>query len=79
MCSTLAGNYRCMHLSAFGMRLVLVAAGLGCRAQNAVLKTTEDGQAQDTFWITDLRGRKVSASSSCRHLKQSSSRGLNAA
>eukprot|EP00775_Hariotina_reticulata_P007583 gene7583-7788_t len=36
-----------------------VLNGLGCRAQNAVLKTSEDGQAQDTFWITDLRGRKL--------------------
>jgi hypothetical protein len=34
--------------------------GLGCRVHNAVLKTSDDGQATDTFWVTDLRGRKLS-------------------
>eukprot|EP00878_Enallax_costatus_P001102 GHUV01001239.1.p1 GENE.GHUV01001239.1~~GHUV01001239.1.p1 ORF type:complete len:322 (+),score=48.37 GHUV01001239.1:268-1233(+) len=37
-----------------------VMNGLGCRVHNAVLKTSEDGGANDTFWVTDLRGRKLS-------------------
>lgn len=37
-----------------------VMNGLSCRVHNAVLKTSDDGQATDTFWVTDLRGRKLS-------------------
>eukprot|EP00879_Flechtneria_rotunda_P003135 GHRR01003357.1.p1 GENE.GHRR01003357.1~~GHRR01003357.1.p1 ORF type:complete len:325 (+),score=48.97 GHRR01003357.1:589-1563(+) len=37
-----------------------VMNGLGCRVHNAVLKTTDDGAAHDVFWVTDLRGRKLS-------------------
>lgn len=34
--------------------------GLGCRVHNAVLKTDAEGRASDVFWVTDLRGRKLS-------------------
>lgn len=37
-----------------------VLNGLSCRVHNAVLKTIEDGTAQDVFWVTDLQGRKLS-------------------
>jgi hypothetical protein len=37
----------------------VLAAGLGCRVHNAVLKTDAEGRASDVFWVTDLRGRKV--------------------
>ncbi|KAF6264613.1 hypothetical protein COO60DRAFT_1634227 [Scenedesmus sp. NREL 46B-D3] len=37
-----------------------VMNGLLCRVHNAVLKSSEDGMASDVFWVTDLRGRKLS-------------------
>lgn len=37
-----------------------VLNGMGMRVHNAVLKTTEDGIAEDTFWLTDYSGRKLS-------------------
>jgi len=37
-----------------------VLNGLGVRVNNAVMKTLEDGTAQDVFWVTDLKGRKLS-------------------
>eukprot|EP00879_Flechtneria_rotunda_P018697 GHRR01019620.1.p1 GENE.GHRR01019620.1~~GHRR01019620.1.p1 ORF type:complete len:295 (+),score=56.85 GHRR01019620.1:1279-2163(+) len=40
--------------------ILLLPLGLGCRVHNAVLKTTDDGAAHDVFWVTDLRGRKLS-------------------
>jgi hypothetical protein len=45
----------------------LFGTGLGVRVNNAVLKTLEDGTAQDVFWVTDLNGRKVSNKAACRH------------
>jgi UTP:GlnB (protein PII) uridylyltransferase len=35
--------------------------GLGMRVHNACLKTTSDGIAEDSFWLTDYAGRKVHA------------------
>ncbi|WIA23780.1 hypothetical protein OEZ85_013464 [Tetradesmus obliquus] len=37
-----------------------VMNGMSCRVHNAVLKSSEDGMASDVFWVTDLRGRKLS-------------------
>ncbi|KAF8060361.1 hypothetical protein HT031_004897 [Scenedesmus sp. PABB004] len=37
--------------------------GLGCRVHNAVLATSDDGGASDVFWVTDMRGRKLSDAS----------------
>lgn len=37
-----------------------VMNGLGIRVHNAVLKTDDEGMAHDVFWVTDLRGRKLS-------------------
>lgn len=46
--------------------------GMGCRVHNAVLKSDAEGRASDVFWVTDLRGRKLSesdASDVCERLE----------
>ena len=35
-------------------------SGLGIRAQNAKMKLT-DGYSEQSYWLTDLKGRKVSS------------------
>ena len=39
--------------------LAWALAGLGVTVENAVLTTTADGIVDNTFWITDARGRKL--------------------
>ena len=36
----------------------MIFSGLGVRAQNANMTLT-DGYSEQTYWLTDLKGRKV--------------------